>query len=79
MANHREHHGAGMQHHNPLEFLTWPVAGLSILSWPFLGDLWQHMPTPTGVYMVISAGFMLFQIADKLGLMERFKRKPPAS
>lgn len=76
MARNREHHHrARMQHHNPLDFLTWPVAAVSLMSWPWLAEFWAHMPTPTGVYMVISAGFMLFQIADKLGLLERFKRK----
>ncbi len=78
MANHREQNGAGMQHHNPLDLLAWPVAGVSLLSWPWLGELWTHMPTPTGIYMAISAGFMLFQVADKLGWLERIKRGPKA-
>jgi len=73
-ANHREHPGVGMHHHTIGDILTWPVAGLSVLSWPFLGDLLEHMPTPTALYMVVSAGFMLFQMSDKLGWLERWKR-----
>lgn len=61
-------------HHNPLDVLAWPVAGVSVLSWPFLGTLLQHLPAPTIVYMTISAGFMLFQVCDRMGWLERFKR-----
>ena len=75
MANHSREHGA--VHHTLGDILTWPVLGISVLSWPFLGTLWEHTPTPTGLYMAISAGFMLFQMFDKLGLLERMKRKPP--
>lgn len=74
MANHW-HKGHGDVHHNPLDALNWPVIGVSAALWPFLGDLWSHMPGPTAVYMGVSAAFMLFQMSDKLGLLERFKRK----
>jgi hypothetical protein len=60
--------------HPHLDLLNWPVLGVSFALWPWLGDLWAHMPTPTAVYMGVSASFMLFQMSDKLGLLERFKR-----
>jgi hypothetical protein len=60
-----------------LDALNWPVLGISIASWPWLGTLLEHMPAPTVVYMTISASFMLFQMCDKLGLLERFKRRQP--
>lgn len=61
-------------HHQPLDQLNWPVLGISFLSWPWLGHFWDYMPKATALYMTVSAGFMLFQMADKLGLLERFKR-----
>jgi hypothetical protein len=70
MTNHRR--GAAV-HHDPVDMLTWPLLGVSIGSWPFLGWLWEHWPTPTGFYMLVSAGFMLFQIADKMGWLDRFR------
>jgi len=73
MAN---HHRGNIMQHNPLDALTWPVAGISVASWPFLGTLWAYTPTLTGLYMLLSAAFMLFQMCDKLGLLERFKRQP---
>jgi hypothetical protein len=72
MANHRS--GTVMQQN--LDALNWPVLGISVASWPFLGDLLEHLPTPTIVYMAISGSFMLFQMCDKLGWLERFKRRP---
>lgn len=75
MANHRAEPGNTM-HHSSLDFLNWPVAGISVASWPFLGALWDHTPTLTGLYMGLSAAFMLFQMSDKLGWLERFKRQP---
>lgn len=77
MQNH--HEGAGAVHHNSLDVFTWPLAVTSPLVWPvapWASWLWEHAPTPTAVYMVVSAAFMLFQMSDKLGLLERFKRKP---
>lgn len=65
-----------MQHH--LDALNWPVLGVSFAVWPWLGDLWAHVPAPTAVYMTVSAAFMLFQMSDKLGLLERFKRSHKA-
>lgn len=62
--------------HSHLDALNWPVLGISIASWPFLGMLWEHVPSLTACYMALSAAFMLFQMSDKLGLLERFKRKP---
>lgn len=62
-------------HHQPLEFLNWPVLGISLLSWPWLADLWRHMPGATALYMTVSAAFMIFQMSDKLGLLDRFKRR----
>lgn len=76
MANHWRNGSGNTMHHSPLDALSWPVAGVSVLSWPFLGDLWQHMPAPTVVYMAVSGSFMLFQMCDKLGWLERFKRRP---
>lgn len=71
MANHA-HNGTDMQHY--LDSLNWPVIGISATMWPFLSELWEHVPGPTAVYMVVSAAFMLFQMSDKMGLLERFKR-----
>lgn len=62
-------------HHTPLETLNWPIAGVSLALWPFLGDLWYYVPGPTALYMVVSAAFMVFQMSDKLGILERFKRR----
>lgn len=74
----RNHRWAGDVHQQPLDFLNWPVLGVSFLSWPWLGHFWDRMPTATALYMTISAGFMLFQMADKLGLLNRFKRREPS-
>lgn len=63
-----------MQHH--LDAFNWPVLTISLVSWPWLGELLTHVPGPTAVYMTVSAAFMLFQMSDKLGLLERFKRRP---
>ncbi len=71
MASH-PHHGSTMHHH--LDVLNWPVLGMSVATWPFLGVLWEHLPAPTAVYMLVSGSFMLFQMCDRLGLLERFKR-----
>lgn len=76
MANHW-HKGHGEVHHNSLDFLNWPVIGIGLVggvSGAF-NSLWEHVPGPTAVYMGISAAFMLFQMSDKLGLLERLKRK----
>lgn len=69
--------GGDNVHHSPLDFLAWPVAAVSPLVWPVVpwaSWLWEHAPTPTALYMVISAAFMLFQMCDKMVLLERFKR-----
>lgn len=71
MANH--HSGNTMHQH--LDALNWPVLGVSVASWPFLGALLEHLPAPTIAYMAISGSFMLFQMADKLGWLERLKRR----
>jgi hypothetical protein len=76
MANHWRNGNANTMHHNSLDVLNWPILGVSVLSWPFLGELWEHMPAPTVVYMAVSGSFMLFQMCDKLGWLERFKRRP---
>lgn len=73
MANHTHNAGAEVHH---LDTLNWPVLGVSFALWPWLTDLWEHLPGPTAVYMIVSAAFMLFQMSDKLGLLERFKRRP---
>ena len=62
--------------HHYLDALNWPVLGISVAMWPWMNDLLTHIPGPTAVYMGISATFMLFQMSDKLGLLERFKRRP---
>lgn len=67
-------------HHNPLDIFTWPVVSASVTVWPiwpWFNALWAYAPTPTALYMVVSAAFMLFQMSDKLGLLERFKRRLP--
>lgn len=71
-----EDRGAGVVHHTALDVYNWPTAFISVSVWPFLNRLWEHAPTPTAVYMVVSAAFMLFQMSDKLGLLDRFKRRP---
>ena len=60
-----------------LDLLNWPVALCSISILPWLNDLWAHVPTATTVYTAVSAGFMVFQMCDKLGWLDRFKRKKP--
>lgn len=79
MANHHRWEGPEVHlHHNPLDVLTIPVLTGSVLTWsvmPWAGWLWEHFPTPTMVYMGISAVFMLFQMSDKLGWLERFKKR----
>jgi hypothetical protein len=62
-----------------LDFLNWPVAVVSTVSlpWLWLGHLWEYMPTMTAVYTTITIAFMLFQMADKMGWLDRFKRKQP--
>lgn len=74
MADPRYQNGNTM-HHNSLDALMWPVAGVSVASWPFLDWLLHHLPAPTIVYMSISGAFMLFQMCDKLGWLERLKRR----
>jgi len=80
MRNHDHQAGADTVHHHfNLDDLTWPIVTGSVATWPvwpWFDILWHHAPTPTAVYMVVSAAFMLFQIADKMGWLERFKRKP---
>lgn len=76
MANHWRNGNANTMHHSPLDVLTWPVLGVSVLSWPWLGTLLEHLPAPTIVYMSLSGAFMIFQMCDKLGWLERFKRRP---
>ena len=70
---------AKMHHHFDFEPLNWALIGLNIPVWVWLDTLWHHLPGPTAVYMAVSAAFMLFQMSDKLGLLERFKvRRKPA-
>ena len=76
VANHSEGHGA-VHHHNPLDVLNWPTIGVAVVTWPFLNDLWAYVPGPTAFYMIVSAAFMLFQMSDKLGLLERWKKRIP--
>lgn len=77
MANHWRTEGAGTVHHNPLDALTWPVLTGSLVTWPiwpWAAALWAYAPTPTAIYMGVSALFMVFQMCDKMGMLERFKR-----
>jgi hypothetical protein len=69
------HSGNRHVHHSALDALNWPVIGLNITVWAWFRDLWDHFPGPTAVYMTVSAAFMLFQMADKLGMLDRFKRR----
>ena len=74
------HEGAAVHHHHiNLDFLNWPILGVAAATWAtgWLNALWEHLPAPTALYMVISAAFMLFQMADKLGWLHRFKKRPP--
>lgn len=57
-----------------LDPLNWPVALGSFSMLPWLNWLWANWPSPTTIYMVVTVLFMVFQMADKLGLLERFKR-----
>lgn len=72
MANHA-HNGTNMQHH--MDILNWPVLVTSFATWHWFAELWAYMPGLTALYMALSAAFMLFQMSDKLGLLERFKRR----
>lgn len=78
MANHRQQSEGTAVHHPHLDAFNWPVLGVSFALFPWLGELWAYVPAPTAFYMVVSAAFMLFQMSDKLGLLERFKRREPA-
>lgn len=62
-----------------LDMLNWPVALCSISILPWLHDLWAHFPTATAFYTAVSASFMLFQMFDKLGWLDRLKRRKPRS
>ena len=68
-----------VEHHSSLDALNWPAGITAVGLWPFLNTLWEHAPTPTALYMLVSAAFMLFQMSDKLGLLDRFKRRPAVS
>lgn len=63
-----------MQHH--LDSLNWPVLGLNVTvlgyNWH---DLWNAMPGPTALYAFLSAVFMLFQMAERMGYVERWKHR----
>lgn len=77
MAGYHNHDGANV-HHNPLDFLTWPILITAPAVWPvtpFGVWLWEHVPGPTGVYMMISAAFMLFTMSDKMGWLHRYKKQ----
>lgn len=79
MADHWRTEGATV-HHNSLDILTWPVLTGSLVTWPiwpWAAALWAYAPTPTAIYMAVSALFMLFQMCDKMGMLERFKRHSP--
>lgn len=67
--------GAKMHSYGYLDPLNWPVAVCSVTVSVWFRDLWALIPGPTTVYAVVSVGFMLFQMADKLGLLERFVRR----
>ncbi|MEL7086865.1 MAG: hypothetical protein AAGL98_00235 [Planctomycetota bacterium] len=76
MLEHHDHRAGEDVHHSSLDFLNWPTVFINATLWPWLNAMWQHAPTPTAVYMIVSAAFMLFQMSDKLGLLERLKRRP---
>lgn len=68
----------GMPPYSYLDPLNWPVAVCSVTVSVWFRDFWQWLPGPTTVYALVSVAFMLFQMADKLGFLERFaKRKVP--
>ena len=62
-----------------LDFLNWPVGLVSLSILPWMHDLWTHFPSATAIYAAISAGFMVFQMCDKLGWLDRLKRKKTPS
>ena len=66
--------GHGLKMH--FDVLNWPVALCSVSVAAFFDKFWQYFPNATTVYAVISALFMVFQMLDKLGHLERFKNKP---
>jgi hypothetical protein len=69
--------GPGKVHHHFADDIGWILVPASISVWPiwpWFNALWEHAPTPTALYMIVSAAFMLFQMFDKMGLLERFKR-----
>ena len=76
MTSHYKNGAGAVHHHTVGDIITWPLAAASIgiwPIWPWFAVLWAYAPTPTTLYMVVSAAFMLFQMSDKLGLLERFK------
>ena len=76
MGNYHQHEGHVNNH--PFDILTWPILTGSVAVWPiwpWFQSLWEHAPTPTAIYMAVSAVFMLFQICDKMGWTHRFKRR----
>lgn len=64
-----------VEHHSALDVFNWPVAFVSVSLWPWLDHLWHNMPGPTAIYMSVSAAFMIFQMSEKMGLLDKFKRR----
>lgn len=62
-------------HNFNLDAFNWPVGVVSLASLPWLQEAWEHMPAPTSVYATISAAFMIFQMLNALGLLDKFKRR----
>lgn len=71
--------GTSTVHHNSfnLDALNWLVAPAPLVwpIWPWFDAIWRHAPTPTALYMGISGAFMLFQMCDKMGWLDRAKRR----
>ena len=68
------HRAGATVHHNVFDVLNWPVIGLNVAVIAWFQDLMNHFPGPTAIYTVVTTIFMLFQMADKLGWLDRFKR-----
>lgn len=70
--------GAKMDGQHIINFLTWPMvaANITVIAW--FQDLMNHFPGPTTIYTVVTTLFMVFQMADKLGWLDRFKPKKDA-
>lgn len=66
--------GADVQS-NDWAWLNWPVIGGNVTVIAFFQKLWDMMPTPTAIYTIVTIVFMLFQMADKLGMLDGIRER----